>query len=176
MSLLINSKPKRNIILLSVILVIGVLITLAVINGLSAHAKTSSGYRRKDMQKSYSYTQYNSNIWTKSNFWDVEVHYDGTARTAWLGAVPFNADSIVHRDILTCSGIDSMSVGVSGSGPNASVSVSGHSATYTYSIQNYWNISTDYNYYTRGLLAVWNLGQRAEASVQLGYSFYTFST
>lgn len=128
------------------------------------------------MNGSYSSTQYSSTQWGKSNFWNVENHWEGTAGTS----TPYNADSITHKDILMVTGIGSMSFGggISASGPSGSMSfsVSGHTATQSYTMQNTWLVTTDYHYSTHGMLAAWNQRQRAEAIVQLGYTFYSFGT
>lgn len=94
----------------------------------------------------------------------------------WYGTNPYNADSITHCDILSCTGIGSMSIGGSKSGPNFSASVSGHTATWTYSVQNNWRVYSEYNYYTTGLLSGWSQKMRTQATVQFGSSFYTFGT
>lgn len=137
-------------------------------------ASAASGYARKDMKGSYSYTDYNCSFWFQSNFWDVWWGANGTSTTKWMGSTPFNADSITHRDILSCTGIGSMSIGASPSGPNASAAISGTSATYTYSVSNDWRIAINYNYKHTGLLGAWNFGMRTSATVQFGSSFYSW--
>lgn len=164
---------KRKFLLSVMIIALGMLVC-AVLPKVTAASK--SGYASFNMNGSYSRTMFSSDVWGKSNFWDVEVHYDGSSSTAWLGSTPYNADSITHRDILQVTGIGSMSVGGSKSGPNISVSLSGHTATYSYSLQNQWYLDVVYNYELNGLLAAWNYRQRAEATVQLGNTFYSFGT
>ncbi len=89
---------------------------------------------------------------------------------------PFYADSIVHRDILSCTGIGTMGIGISPSGPNASASISGHTATYSYSLNDAWYLDVNYGYKHTGLLACWNLSMRTNATVQIGSTFYTWGT
>lgn len=139
-----------------------------------AHAESDS--ETKSMKNSSAKVSYNSTYWGQSNFWDVWWGANGNSKTVWYGANPYNADSIIHQNILSCSGIGSMSVGISPSGPNASVSISGHSATYSYSVSNNWRLEVNYNYKHTGLLAAWNYSTRAAATIQFGTQFYSWST
>lgn len=154
--------------------VVAVALSCMVVLSMAITASASSGYARNSMKGSYAYTKYNCTFWTQSNFWDVSWGAKGTSRTAWVGLSPYNADSITHKDILSCSGIGSMGIGASPSGPNASASLSGHSATYTYVVSNDWFINIDFNYKHTGLLAVWNCSMRTAATVQFGSNFYSF--
>ncbi|NCU26075.1 hypothetical protein EOM86_05055 [Candidatus Nomurabacteria bacterium] len=158
-------KRKLPVILLVVTLVVG---------ALSVQISALSGYASRNMNNSYSYTKFTCTFWVQNNFWDTWWGADGTSRTAWLGSSPVNADSIVHRDILSCTGIGSMGIGISPSGPNASVSLSGHTATYSYSLDNDWRINTYYGYKHTGLLAFWNASMRTSATVRFGSNFYTW--
>jgi len=157
--------------------IISVFIVLVlVIAVLTVPVNAASGYAKKNMKSSYSTTEYSCSFWGQSNFWDVWWGAKGTSGTSWLGSSPYNADSITHKDILSCSGLGSMSIGISPSGPNASSSMSGHSATYTYSIKNNWKINVNYNYKHTGLLAAWNYSMRTASTVQFGSSFYSWGT
>lgn len=144
--------------------------------GMSVPAQAASGYAKKTMNSSYSYTKYNCSFWGQSNFWDVWWGADGTSSTYWMGSNPVNADSITHKDVLSCTGVGSMSIGASASGPNASTSLSGHTATYSYTVSNKWYINVNYNYKHTGLLAAWNYSMDTKATVQLGSSFYSWGT
>lgn len=136
----------------------------------------ASDSAKKKMKGSSSKTSYSCSMYWKNNLWDTELHADGTAKTIWSGANPYNADSIVHSNILSCTGVGSMSIGGSKTGPNMSASVSGHTATWTYTVQNTWKVDTTYNYYTKGLIAGWGQKMNTEATIQFGSSFYTFGT
>lgn len=163
---MLQIKSKISVTLLVIILIIS---TLAI------PVNAASGYASKDMQNSYSYTQYNCSFWSQSHFWDVSFGADGTSATKWLGVSPFNADSITHKDILYCSGAGSLSIGASPSGPNASVSISGTTATYTYSVSNEWQININYNYQHR-IFMLFSGGMNTFATVQLGTAFYSWGT
>lgn len=139
-------------------------------------AQAASGYAKKSMKSSTSYTQYSCSFWGQSNFWDVWWGADGTSKTVWCGSKPYNADSITHKDVLSCTGIGSMSIGASPSGPNAGASISGCTATYTYSVSNNWRINVNFNYKHTGLLAAWNYSMNTKAVVQFGSSFYSWGT
>jgi hypothetical protein len=156
------------------LLAILVAITL-VISVFAAPISALSGYASKNMMGSYSYTKYNCSFWFQNNFWDGWWGVDGTSRTAWLGLSPLNADSIVHRDILSCTGIGSMGIGLSPGGPNLSTSISGHTATFSYTVEDTWYINTNYGYIITGMLAAWNHSVRTSATVQFGSTFYTWS-
>ncbi len=151
-------------------------IVLCLLAGSGAKADAATGYATKSMKGSNTYTQFNCSLYRVNNFWDVEVHADGTSQTLWCGSTPFYADSITHNNILSCTGIGSMSVGGNKSGANFSASVSGHSATWSYSLKNVYHITVDYKYYTKGLLGAWNMKMRTEATIQFGSNFYTFGT
>ncbi len=156
--------------------IIVVMIVMAIISISTVTASAASGYATKNMNSSYSYTQYNCSFWGQENFWDVWWGADGTSCTRWMGTSPYNADSISHNDILSCSGVGSMSIGCNPSGPNVSATISGHSATFAYSLSNTWQINVDFNYKLIGLLAAWNLGMRTSSVVQFGSNFYTWGT
>lgn len=147
---------------------------ITVIIGTDVSARSDSA--KKKMKNSYSKTSYNCLMWWKNNVWDTELHAKGTSRTFWYGAKPLKADSIVHSNILSCTGIGSMSIGGSKSGPSMAASVSGHTATWTYTCKNTYKVDTSFNYYTRGLLAGWNQKMNTEATIQFGSKFYTFGT
>ena len=157
----------------------GIMVAICVVS-MSIPVHAASGYAKKNMKSSYSYTQYNCTFWGQSNFWDVWWGADGTSKTVWIGSNPFNADSITHKDILSCTGIGSMDIGADissgGAGIGVSSSVSGHKATYTYSVSNKWNINVDFNYKHTGLLAAWNFDMDTKSVVQFGSSFYTWGT
>ena len=159
-------KKKITALLLSVILTMTCSMT----------ALADSGYRKYTIKSSYGTTEFNCSMWWENNFWDTELHASGSASTVWAGTNPFNADSIVHSDILDCTGVGSMSVGISKSGPSVSTSVSGHTATFSYTAQNTFKINVDYDYYTTGLLAGWSQNMRTAATIQLGSNFYSFGT
>lgn len=160
---------KRKIVSLIVTLVLA-------ITSFSVSVSANSGYARKDMKSSYSTTQYECSFWGQSNFWDVWWGADGESKTSWFGKTPYYADSISHKDILSCTGTGSMSIGASPSGPNASGSISGTTATYSYSVSDDWKVFIDFNYKHTGLLAAWNYKMRTQATVQFGSSFYTWGT
>lgn len=178
MKSLVRKSKINKILSLALIAILSVSAFILFTN--DVHAASLSGYASKNMNNSYSYTQYSSSAWGKSNFWDVENHWEGTGRTAWKGSSPYNADSITHKDVLSVTGIGSMSFGggISASGPSGSMSfsVSGHSATQSYTLQNVWSVNSNYHYTMHGLLASWNQRQRAEATVQLGNTFYSWGT
>lgn len=154
--------------------VVAVALSCMVVLSMAITASASSGYAKKTIKNSYAYTQYSCTFWSQSNFWDVWWGAKGNSRTAWLGSNPYNCDSITHKDILSCSGIGSMGVGASPSGPNASASLSGHSVTYTYQVSNKWCIDINFNYKHTGLLAAWNYSMRTSATIQFGSTFYVF--
>lgn len=140
-------------------------------------ASAAEGYARKAMKDAYSSTWYDCSFWAKSNFWDVWWGANGTSTTCWMGTSPYNADSIVHQDVLTCSGIGSMDISADTSKTvGVSCSVSGHTATYTYSVSNDWRIDVDFSYKHTGLLGVWNMSMDTKATIQFGSSFYSWGT
>lgn len=161
------SRINRRIVAALVVMVF-------LVSVVTIKASAASGYAKKDMKNSYSYTQYRCSFWSQSNFWDVWWGANGTSNTAWLGSTPYNADNITHKDILSCTGIGSMSIGASPSGPNTSASISGSSATYSYSLSNTWRIDVNFTYKHTGLLAAWNYSMRTVATVQFGSTFYSW--
>lgn len=137
-----------------------------------------SGYASKSMNGNHSYTQYSCELFCLQVRWKAFWGAHGTSSTAWQGAKPFVADSIVHKDVLSCTGFGSINIGAGGSpsggSVSASVSVSGHTVTYTYSVNNQWRINVDFYYRHSGMYAAWNVSMHTEAVVQLGSSFYSW--
>ena len=123
-----------------------IVLTFCMLTGDGIFTEAATGYKSRNMNGKRSYTQFNCSLYSRSNFWDVEVHADGTSQTLWCGSRPFYADSITHNNILSCSGIGSMSIGGNRSGANFSTSVSGHTATWTYTARNVYHITVNYNY------------------------------
>ncbi len=63
--------------------VMALFLSLCMLIGIGVSAEAASGYRSKAMKGSSSYTKYSCSLYGKANFWDVEVHADGTSRTLW---------------------------------------------------------------------------------------------
>jgi len=77
-----------------------------------------SGYNRINHKGSYSETSFSVSI-IFPNLVNNTRHV-GTSTTRWMGSTPFNADSIVHKNIVSVSALGGLSV--SGTGGGASVS------------------------------------------------------
>lgn len=162
-------RSKERIV--SIFLALAILVVVS-----SVPASAASGYARRNMKSSYSYTSFSCNFWGQDNFWDVWWGANGTSKTVWNGSKPLRADSITHQDILTCTGIGSMNIGINPSGPNASASISGHSATYSYTDSNAWKINVNFKYKHTGLLGAWNKKMATRATIKFGSTFYTWGT
>ncbi len=154
--------------LMSAIISSGLAVSL--LGGLSASAESGEGY--VEMCGSKTKTSYSCTFWGQSNFWDVWWGADGTSKTFWYGSNPFYLTSITHQDIISCTGLGSLSIGITPSGPNASSSISGHSVTYSYTDYNTYQINVELHYKHTGMQAAWNYDMYTHATLQDGSNFY----
>lgn len=153
-------------------------ITISILGGIpvSAYNKytsgSASGYNDIAMCGSSSRTSYSCTFWGSGASSPAYWGCDGTSKTFWYGINPYNLTSITHRDIVCCSGIGTLSVGLSPSGPSATSAVSGHSVTYTYKVENAYYINVDMHYVHYGMVVAWGPYMYTHATLQDGSNFY----
>ena len=146
-------KKKILGVVLGAVLVISTAITSFA--GTQWCNKSGSGY--KNYSGSRVETGWSGKLTGISNhvFKDDECIFTGTSYSRWMGGNPYNADKIVHYDIIEVKGTGSVSfsggVGANASGPNASFGISGTTSskncTYAYEVEDDWKVKVDYSYY-----------------------------
>lgn len=161
---------KRIFIIRKVLVILVVMSLMISIWGVQVGA--TSGYANKTMMSSYSTSRYNYSYWGETGILYVTWGYDGTSGTVWYGANPYNADSIKHKDISTCTGIGSITISSGG----GSASIVGKTVTFTYNVSNNWRLNVNYNYEFTGLLIALNCKLRTNSTVQFGSTFYVWGT
>mgnify|MGYP000904623460 CR=1 FL=1 len=125
-----------------------------------------SGFKKLNHDGSYSYTSFDVNI----SFPNVinSTRHVGTSTTAWLGYNPNNADSVVHKNIITVTGVGGLSA--------PGLSVSGNKATDTMTVTNYWRIVSNFDYTVRVAVYLLSTNFGTFGRVQIGSNFYSVST
>lgn len=126
---------------------------------------------------SLNWSDNSTNGWT----WGaVKTTWTGTSSTKWLGLNPYNADSIVHHNIIRCDKIGGNFSGTVSEKPSIGFSLNSDSTSidYTYSVENAWKVEIGFTYSTKvgGLYYHQSQSFKSTATVKLGTSFYTTDT
>lgn len=148
-------KMKKRILGVITVAVLAISTTVVSFAGKQWCNKSGEGY--KNYKSSVVKTGWSGTLTGISNhiFKDDECIFKGNSYSRWMGGNPYNADKIVHYDIIEIKGTGSVSfsggVGANASGPTATMGISGtksgKSNTYAYEIVDDWRISIDYSYY-----------------------------
>ena len=114
-------------------------------------------------------------------FWGgINEKITGKSSTLWLGSSPFNADTIVITNEVSCEKIlGSFSVtGGESTGAGVGISSDSTSKAYTYSISNDWKLDVNFSYIARvsGLWLIADIYFETSSTTQLGSSFYVTNT
>ncbi|HBC30841.1 MAG TPA: hypothetical protein DC024_06305 [Clostridiales bacterium] len=125
-----------------------------------------SGFKKINHNGSYSYTSFDVYIYFTNLI--NKARHTGTSTTAWLGSNPSNADSVVHKNIITVTGIGGLSA--------TGLSISGNQATDTMTVTNYWRIVSNFDYTVRVAVAMFSTNFGTHGRVQIGSNFYSVST
>lgn len=155
---------------ITVILVI-IMLVASIANTASASVVggTYSGYSKKTHNGSYSYTSFSVTITFPNGI--NKVRHVGSSTTKWLGSSPFNADSIVHKNIVSVSSLGGLSVSSSGGGG----SISGSQMTDEMSVKNKWQINSSFDYNLKASIFIFSSNFSSSGRVQMGSNFYSMS-
>lgn len=149
----------------------------------------STDYAKNKLIKTTTYVDW-SNNGTSDLFWGAfNEKITGEASTYWYGSKPYNADTIILTNEVSCekimgsfsvSGGPQVSTESVGASVSAGVSVSSDttSKSYSYSVSNKWNLNVDFSYNARvsGLWLIADIYFETSATTQLGSSFYVTNT
>lgn len=160
-------KIKRMIAMLLVI------VSVVVLTAVSASASIVGG-RYSDSKSinhngSYSTTSFNMAI-TFPNTVNNTRHV-GYSSTRWMGSNPYNADSIVHKNIISVSSLGGISISSSGGGG----SISGKQMIDEMSSRNTWQINSTFDYTIKASAVILSSNFAASGRVQIGSNYYSVS-
>lgn len=160
-------KAKK---LLSLLLAIVILVcSLAV----SASATVVGGTYNKSTTLAHSgsssVTQFNVTITFPNG--TNQVKHVGTSSTYWMGSSPYNADSIVHKNIVSVSALGGLSFSSSGGGG----SISGSQMIDEMSLKNTWKINSTFNYNLKATAFIFSSNFGTTGRVQIGSNFYSLA-
>lgn len=100
-----------------------------------------------------------------------QARFKGTSRTKWMGSTPYNADSIQHKNIASCTCLGGLSLSTSGGGG----SVSGSTMTDSMTVNNTWQINSTFDYTVQATLFIFSTSFGTSGRVQIGSNFYSIS-
>lgn len=146
--------------------------TLAVcaILGVKSIYATEAETGSADMNGSRTTVTYKVDWSSKVHFWDVELIAKGKASTFWRGDRSACPTSITQNNIIQLTGIGSISLAADPSGE-----ISGQTVTYTYSVEDYYCLTTTFDYHVR-LFAIFDYQMDVDSTVQFGARFYDVNT
>ena len=104
------------------------------------------------------------NVFNKAEFY-------GTSCTKWMGTNPFNADSIRHQNIASCTCLGGLSLSTSGGGG----SISGSTMTDSMTVKNTWQINSTFDYTVQATLFIFSTSFGTSGRVQIGSNFYSIT-
>lgn len=140
--------------------------------------KCGSGY--KNYNGSQLVTGWSGKLKAKKTniFSDDSCIFTGNSYSRWQGLNPYNADMVIHYDILEVKGIGSVDfsggLGADRSGPSASMGIGGTTSSktyaYAYEVTDAWRVEVDYSYYAEIYSASW-MDLFTAASFRFGTSF-----
>lgn len=100
-----------------------------------------------------------------------QVRHEGASSTKWLGSTPYNADSIVHKNIVSVTSLGGLSFSSSGGG----ASISGSQMTDEMSVKNNWKINSTFDYNLKAAVCIFSSNFSTSGRVQIGSNFYSLS-
>ncbi len=136
-----------------------------------------SGFKNYKIFDSTANTQFNTNTTCYTSFFAKDyVIFTGSSSSSWLGSTPWNADTIIHKDTYILNGLGSVSSSIdSGGVVGLSISTTSDSVTYTYQLNDEWQLNANYDVKVKTTLWT-NYDQEAVSTFQFGNSFYTYTT
>ncbi len=154
---------------LSVLLVLIMIISVSIPASAVISPGPYSGYVQVNHNGSYSYNSFNATLsWPNLT---NKVRWTGNSTTCWLGSNPFNADSILHRNIINVTAIGGLSLSSSGGGG----SISGSQMTDEMSVSNNWRVNSTYDYTLTASVFIFGTNFSSFGRVQIGSHFYSIS-
>lgn len=128
-----------------------------------------SGYKQINHNGSYSYTSFDVNITFPNSI--NNTRHIGTSTTKWMGSTPYNADQIVHKNIISVSALGGLSISSSGGG----ASVNGSQVIDEMSDTNTWQINSTFDYTVSAAVYIFSSDFGTSGRVKIGSNYYSFS-